>query len=462
MSENENERLIVTSIKLNPRYNQNIYTAINDEHIYMFKSTDKINLLDVIYYDKDSGKINLSDEKVGEEYYKKVISELISKLDTVEITEPHIKKMEADLRKASVQVLKSVLSGAPMIVRFHMDGDGATGAIALYKTFKKIGELFNIERFNIGWNPNRGISYDLSIYNSDQYYLNNFKTVEKPLIFLTDFGTSPDSEPAINSTKSDIIWIEHHPIYEGFPSDKVHMYINPWMYGMDSNVTAGFLTAEFASIMSGEFYKDLEGASLISDHSNFADLNDMTANHLATVLDALTVSEYYGPNHYRISPAYLSRIIDNKEQFEYVLNQALFELKESLDIGVRKAKKYTLDDNVIVYVVDYKYIAERDYEYMKHGRYTTKLHDKLELETKNGNVTMVYFKNYISIRISDSIVNRINLLKIIKELEDEKLICNGGGHNEAGSIKIKDGDGEMEKIISTLISKFNQEKSSEN
>ncbi len=240
------------------------------------------------------------------------------------------------------------------------------------------------------------------------------------------------------------------------------MYINPWMYGMDSNVTAGFLTAEFASIMSGEFYKDLEGASLISDHSNFADLNDMTANHLATVLDALTVSEYYGPNHYRISPAYLSRIIDNKEQFEYVLNQALFELKESLDIGVRKAKKYTLDDNVIVYVVDYKYIAERDYEYMKHGRYTTKLHDKLELETKNGNVTMVYFKNYISIRISDSIVNRINLLKIIKELEDEKLICNGGGHNEAGSIKIKDGDGEMEKIISTLISKFNQEKSSEN
>ncbi len=448
-----NEEVIITSIKSNPRYEDCYYTAINSRSIFMFKSKAGYKLYDKLNYDPEDGSI----EKLGvaeKEYYEKTLSELSRLIKGLKPEDSRIKKMEKPLNDAAKLLERALLSGAPIAVRFHMDGDGASGAIALYKAFSKVGNLYGIKKFNAIWSPNKGVGYSQWIYNIDKSYVQSFESIEKPIILLTDFGTTQESEPAIKEFKENIIWLEHHPIYEGFPSSRIKFYINPWLYGMDSNVTAGFLTAEFASMISGERYKDLEGASLISDHSNFADLNDKTANDLATVLDALTVTEFYD-NYNRISPSYMIGVIEDQAEFGYVLNKAISELNESLGIGVKRAKKHVLKDGIIVYTMDYKFIDERNYDYMKHGRYTTKLHDKLEELNKAGNVTMVYFSKYISIRVSDSLVERVQLLKVIKELEDEGLICNGGGHNEAASIKVKPEDNSLEKTIELIISKFN-------
>lgn len=447
-----NEEVIITSIKSNPRYDDCYYTAINSHSIFMFKAKSGYKLYDKLNYDPEDGSIDTIGAAT-KEYYEEVLSALSGQIHGMNPDDKNIKKMEKPLKEASNMVVRSLLSGAPMAVRFHMDGDGASGAIALYKAFGAIGNIFGIKRPNVIWSPNKGVGYSPWIYNIDRSYVQSFESIEKPIILLTDFGTTPESEPAIKEFTENVIWLEHHPIYEGFPIEKIKLYINPWMYGMDSNVTAGFLTAEFASMIAGERYNNLEGASLISDHSNFADLNDKASNDLATVLDALTVNEFYD-NYNRISPAYMIGIIEDKAGFEYVLNKAISELNESLDIGVKRSRKHVLKDGTIVYTMDYKFIDERNYDYMKHGRYTTKLHDRLEELNHGGNVTMVYFSKYISIRVSDSLVERVQLLKVIKELEDEDLICNGGGHNEAASIKVKPEEGSLEKTIEMIISKL--------
>ena len=116
------------------------------------------------------------------------------------------------VRKARLRV--------PILVRFHNDVDGLSGAYALHNALlqtRKRGGTVDYEP-NVTWRMHGGVTYNREDATTDIMTCNNFESAEKPLLIILDFGTSLDSNPGIELIRErfDVIWLDHHPIMEKF------------------------------------------------------------------------------------------------------------------------------------------------------------------------------------------------------------------------------------------------------
>ena len=455
----------MTSIRIGNRSEDFRYNVIWRGKAAQIRSTVPLDLYDMIEIDDNSEMpyINAKQPhgRASEAECNEIISNF-SKAIEVHRNKPHSVGKEIDefilagkdaIESYALMLLEAYVSGAPIIIRFHNDGDGSTGAIALYRAFNSVrGKFFENENANVYWTMNKSIAYSEDSLFVDESIFNSYKSVRKPLILITDFGTTYESESAIKkaSKRYSIIWIDHHPIYDGFPYAGFDFYINPWTLGMNSNICAGVITASIAEKFAPELdFTLLKKAALDSDHSKYYVYAE-NAHALALVLDSLTANDRIGYQEKRITPKYLEATIADPESFAHVLNSASAQIAESLDIGVKNAKRHVTKSGIAAYVLDYKAVADRRFEYIKQGRYTTKLQDKLEETNGFRTITIVYYKNYISVRVNKGISNSINLLGIIAKLkENTAYIQNGGGHSEAASIKV--GYDETSSVMHLLL-----------
>lgn len=350
--------------------------------------------------------------------------------------------------KAAESILRSVVTGSPISIHFHGDGDGASGAISLYRAINKIYEKLDMSNTNITWGVTRGISYNLNIAYSDEIFFHNYRSADKPLVFVTDFGTTVESNDGIKRI-GDVakqVWIDHHPPEEGFASSDIDLNINPWNTGGDSSLTAGFMTSMVAEMLSGIDTSDMMGASLVSDHSKFAP-DDNDTIELAEVLDALNISH---GSYDKLTPQYMESVITDREEFMRVLEDYNEQNEEAISIGLNTARKHKSQSGFNIYVMDFGKIARMNMRYIKLGRYTTKLHEAIQ-EKDPMAVTVVYHKRYISARANRDISKRVGLLKIIKKMLSEREdIENAGGHNEAVSLRVEDDS--LDSVVSQFVS----------
>ncbi len=372
----------------------------------------------------------------------------ISKLDEA------LSVMEPKLELAANRIKRNLVSGAPIIVRFHNDGDGASGAIALYKAIESIGKTLNINPSNCLWTMNKGVAYTNEALSYDIMRLSQYRSSTKPVLCIIDFGTLKESEPALEKAKEkmDIIWIDHHPVYEGFKNEGIYAYINPWNWNFDSSITAGSLACALASKMSGTKTKSLIMASLISDHSEYA-AKDPESDRIAVVLDALTTEASSKSSN--ITPKSLLAVLDDEASSKLVYTQAKAQMDEAVSDGLKHMKTRRIGAHYMA-ILDYSRIAERYYSYVRHGRFTSFFSDAVE--SKLGpSVTIVYNKGLISIRVSKELSKPLGLLSIIEKMKNEiEYISNGGGHNEAASIKLDD-DNSVKEFLA-LFSKNIEER----
>lgn len=443
---------IVTSVKIGNRSEDYRYNIIWRGRAAQIRSAVPLDLYDKIEIDDNPEMPYINAKrphgKASEAECNAVIGSF-SKAISVHQNSPSSVGKEIDrfikagndaLDSCALRLLEAYVSGAPVIIRFHNDGDGSTGAIALYRAFGSVREkFFENENANVYWTMNKSIAYSEDSLFVDESIFNSYESVRKPLILITDFGTTYESESAIKkaSKKYSLVWIDHHPIYDGFPYAELDFYINPWAFGMDSNICAGVITASIAEKFAPELdFTLLKKAALDSDHSKYY-IYAENAHALALVLDSLTADDRVGYQEKKITPKYLEAKITDPESFAHVLNSASAQIAESLDIGIKNAKKHITKSGIRIFVLDYKAVADKRFEYIKQGRYTTKLQDKFEETNGFKTVTIVYYKNYISIRVNKGISDSINLLGLIAKLkENTEYIQNGGGHNEAASIKV--------------------------
>ncbi|EQD33804.1 phosphoesterase RecJ domain protein [mine drainage metagenome] len=344
------------------------------------------------------------------------------------------------LGSAGRDFVAAYLSGAPITVRFHNDGDGSTGAIGVYNALQKLGERHTVGDRSVRWVMHKGVTYDMDALYSDSIYFSNYTGALKPLVCIIDFGTTLDSNPAIKASveKCDIVWLDHHPIPEGFAGLGLQDYINPINYSGSADYTGGYLACTFAEVISGMESEDIKEASLISDVSRYADQSNMEAMEYATVLDFLTGLKDYtkyldGP----ITPKYLIKLLSDKEKLDSIYRYAKEILSDSIEMGLKYGKKYIREDGVSVNVVDFGKIADKYSGYLLPGRYSSRLQSSIEKDGGNGSITVVTFNNYISIRLSKHMAESIDMLGIIERLKEEsEFVESGGGHREACSIKI--------------------------
>ncbi|MEM0201012.1 MAG: hypothetical protein QXD23_01255 [Candidatus Micrarchaeaceae archaeon] len=382
-------------------------------------------------------------------------NEYVSEIKEVNLV---INKITPILKKYAKIFLLKLFFESPIIIRFHNDADGSSGAYSIYLSILEIFFKFNIEiKSNINWLMQKNVVYELGDAIYDKNLENYFSNLEKPLLFITDFGTSTQSNKGIEkiSETFDIIWLDHHPIEKGFIGQKFIGYLNPWNVDSDSEITAGFLSSLFGYVLSGKISSEIVNASFIGDYSKYANLKK-PGNDLALFLDMATsdpsILGSYNPKN--ITPIELHQIISDKEKYLSFVNTAKMKLEEAIEKAKNTIKKYKANETTI-YVCDFSSIKNKESKYPLPGRFSSKLLDELLLNSKNS-ILLLHFGVYISIRIPKDLSEKVKILKIIEDLKSNNdEVDSGGGHSSAASIKLYD-SADKKFYIKLIIEKIKE------
>ena len=450
---------IISAVRAMPDMRENVYFAVG-KNVVQFKSNVVFSLCDTVEFEipaiqTDGGvplienaltgdkvtleeleaNINAVCGKITIEDNAAELDELLSKHNEIKTI---VKNMNAQLLDCARAFLASFVSGAPIIVRFHNDGDGSSGAMALYAAVNGLQRQVFINGRQIIWKMQRGIAYDDESMYEDMLQFGQYDAAKKPVVVIIDFGTSPESESAVHTIKdkADLLWLDHHPTYDGFPKDEIRSYINPWDFGGNSDFTAGALACAFATILYNCDAAGLIEASLVSDYSAYADYGDRKAQDMALILDFLTSgSKAHGMAN--MTPKTFSDVFADKARYGETLMRARSLLEEALEIGMQRVKHYKSEIGINVYVLDFGHIAELGKGYPLPGRFSSRLQDRIEELNAGKTITVVHYGNYISMRESNDVVGRIKILDVVNELKKASpYVKSGGGHNEAASIKV--------------------------
>ncbi len=434
---------IVTAIKFGGSDADNVYTVVS-ESVVQLRSPVRLDLYDRVAVTEQGGEAKVEILGNGKAECGGLISKTVDKIEVGEPSAAYLSgaavdvmgRMAPAMKDAARAFLSALVSGAPIIVRFHNDGDGGGGAVALYKAVGALRKKLGWSLDNIIWIINAGVSYKMDLFYSDTLLLNRYSSVVKPLIAIIDFGTSTDSEGSVRQAagKYDFVWIDHHPISTFDHSGLTH-YINPWLDGGDSNVTAGLVASCFAEMISGIDASKYKRISLTCDHSVYADAADEETNAMALVIDALTVRPE-APSGQKVTPKYIAGVFDDASRFGEILHDVKTQYAEAVDMGAKAVKQYVNTDGINIYAVDYQPIADMGFGYVTKGKYSSRMQDVFEERTGERTITLVYHSGSVSIRMSKAIAQKVGLVRIIEEMKAEAdYIDSGGGHNEAASVR---------------------------
>ncbi len=419
---------IVTGIRLSHNPLENSYTilfpdkVVVTENKLVLKINEKVNAkLDV------AGTATPSEyEKLVEKHIKRIMKKPKFQENNAELKKI-TKKMLSELKKASKELIKHIVTGAPIVFRFHDDCDGSSGAIALYKAVSKLNDEAN----NITWRMNKGVGYTTEALYTDKSFFDSFSSIEKPMIFVTDFGTSEESHDALKlcEGKFDLLFIDHHPVFPKFLKKEIGIYINPWDFGGGSDYTAGYLSCILSEMVFPNDTQLLREASLIGDTSIYRDKDNEKAHKIAITLDYLTSTR-------ETSPKSMEQIIDDKSTLDETFAHAHSLLNEAVELGMKKAKKFKTKSGISVYSLNYKYVANPDFDYPRPGRYSSWLQNRLEHILGKNVISIVYHSSYASVRANKEIAKELNLIGIAEELKNSTdFVYSYGGHAPAFSIK---------------------------
>lgn len=446
---------IITAVKLSSNSAKNTYYAIA-KRPYSFTCDTILKVWEKYEVGEEAlekGHIGMNEVKlVGEaskEEYEAAISLIMEDYGfgaamkapkTIKELKAPTKKMLPILDSAVRRLARNVIAGAPITVRFHNDCDGSSGAIALYEALEELKRKLGIKEAPVSWKMNRSVGYQLESFYEDFESSKSHQSVERPVVLITDFGTMQESESSIErstqeSHRSDLIWLDHHPIYEGFDKYRslLPLYINTWDFGGNSDYTAGYLTAVFAEMVAPIDAEDLKQASLIGDFSAFGKRAEKKWQKLAVVLDYLTSRR---ESEGAVSPKSMSSIIHDRERFEETFVRASTIMQEAIEIAVGKVRHYKAMREINVYVLDFKHIIRDDGETPLPGRFSSKLQEKLESMSGKRTITIVHYGNYVSLRSDKELADEIGLLKILEELKNSsEHVQSFGGHSAAASVR---------------------------
>ncbi len=464
----QNYRGIVTSVKRSTDPRDSLYTIVSTKAISAKSALlmEVNDIVDVVLEDRTITSVEVVG-KASSDDSEKTLGRLVDELgighNANKVAGKYkerdyggaLYRMAGALEGAALSLASAYLSGAPIIVRFHHDGDGSSGAVSLYRALLRISEKLFVGQRGVSWVMHRGVDYDRESFYADTLELKNYESSFRPVILISDFGTAPGSVQQLGeaSGKATVIMLDHHPPYASFPKDSV-LYINPWDYGSDTNFTAGLLTSFFAETLCDVGTDDMKSASLISDFSAFADRSDDNAMRMAVILDYLTnVAGRSDSSISRLTPAYIESVLSNKEKSDEIFYTASNTMNEMLDLGVKSVKPYRCKDGITAFVLEFEALPKSDTGYPLPGRYSSRLQERLESINGERTITLMHYGGYITLRISKAISKEVGILKMIDEIaKSSDYEVSGGGHNEAASIRVD--KSHIKGVVNTVLRKI--------
>lgn len=328
---------------------------------------------------------------------------------------------------AASLIRNAVEEGKQILLRFHYDADGISGALALKKAINALNPAYKFFAFQ-----NNGAVYDKKDAMHDIALLS--AKGGKALILLLDFSASEESKEALATLANsgfDILIIDHHP-----PADVkkyAKLFVSPWNAGGGSDYTAGMLAGEVAKNIADVEVSELQKISIAGDRSCLLRLPPEYENK-ATALDFLSCSKSKNPLE-----SY-ERTLSDKVLF----SQAYREAREKLENAKKLARvttKMKMLGKFTVCIVRLDKIVKKG-EFPSDGRACGQAHDELSSRTDSPLITIGHRHNTIAIRANSKAKEAgFSAPKIISELKSEltNAIESGGGHHVAAGIRVKEG-----------------------
>ncbi len=316
----------------------------------------------------------------------------------------------------------------PIMLRFHGDADGISGAFALSeivrcKTFQQNAAVYSV----------RDALRDLSMVGQE----NN------PLVIIVDFGSNDSSIEGLgllDAAGVDYIVVDHHP-YKSTGNPRI---INPLKHTENAaKYTAGYVACEIAAACGLAVAKATMFAksACAGDKSDLLLVEEPDAQR-AMVLDFLAAHASFGNNL-----EFYQKVMASDELFRSIARQANESIEEAAGKAIARSKRVaseneTEESGLVICTFQLDGIIRKG-EWPSSSKVTTRVYDKLcELDAGKAVLAIGHNDRTIIIRLNDDAAKLGLSANAIAETVKKTMpdfVEGGGGHVKAGAVRARDG-----------------------
>ena len=383
-------------------------------------------------------KITVLEGKEADDVYRNLEEKIMK---NAELGDSFISENEASraLKEKIMEVARKLLAAKELnryiLLRFHGDADGISGALALR----------NVLRF-------RAYQHNSAVY-SPRDAVNDLGTLHhegRPLIVILDFGTNRQSIDGLKLLRAggiEVVAIDHHPLEEAI-KQYTGILLSPWtIEGLEdaSKYTAGYLASEIANLCGIADAKKYAGIACAGDKSDVIAPGEEDRK-TALVLDYLAAHASFGN-----SLEFYGEVLNKEELYSSIWQQASEKINEALEKTLPKIKKNERN-GITIYIVPLDGVVEPK-EFPNRSKVTTAVFEKYR--TDSPMVTIGYGKRTIILRGNDAFVKRgLAFSNIIKKVSSDMkdFVTAGGGHAKAAAVRV--GEGYEKSVIDRIMEEF--------
>lgn len=354
-----------------------------------------------------------------------------------------MEKLRERIERVAKKLLAARKMGRFVLLKFHNDADGVSGALALTRVFR-----------NAQTHQQNSAIYRVSDAMRD---VNVIRYERSPLVVIVDCGSGGESREGLEILKAggaEIILIDHHPPEKGV-ENFCSVFLSPWAVSEEeeaSTYPAGYIACEVARACGREGVEPLAKIACAGDKSGIMPLSDEDRER-ALVIDYMATYAEFGN---RLE--FYEHAMGEKELYASILFQAR-ERMERVKEEVGHMMKKRIEGPVAVYTVDFEKVNAR--EFPGKGKLTSRA---FELVMHEGAVVVLgFWEGGISFRLNEeAVLQGITAPKIMAAVKAKmgSFIEGGGGHGRAASLKIRRGYTKevLEEVVNQLQASQPQEK----
>jgi RecJ-like exonuclease len=353
------------------------------------------------------------------------------------------------------RIRKAILDNEPIFIRHHNDADGISSGIALelacMNMMKKVG--VNPDH-NLYRSPSRAPFYEVTDVFRD---LSSSKRItenhgqKKPLIIVADNGSTPEDLFALKTLKMlgyNVIVVDHHNPVQLFKKSEhdytsavcpyLELHLNPYLFGLDSQTSAGMLCFELARMIDEEFeFKILPAVAAVADrcdieesHKYIAD-SGLSKEELTQVGIAIDFMAYHAK--FDISTFVVKDLFDKKEFIELINEEVRVGVETQLQSTLPYLRTQDINGITFSYIDLEKYTLR--FTYPSAGKVIGLIHDKVaEGKEHTPVLTIGLVSDMMIIRATKPVLPVQRIIETIQKKIPEAN-ADGGGHECAGTVK---------------------------
>ena len=409
-------------------------------------------------------------EKSNEDFikkYEKIIDEKsMPKRIGFSIESKRYELMKKRFLEIAKRIRKAVFENQPIIIRHHNDSDGISAGLSIEMALKNVMERSGINHeYNLYRSPSKAPYYETGDVFRDivmSNRLTNGHGQKKPLIIMLDNGSTPEDLFGFKTLKileHEAIVIDHHnPVIIKDGKTTVCPYIsyhlNPYLFGLDSQTSAGMMAYELARFIDEEFNNPIIPAvAAISDRcvipetDSYIKNSGLSKDELTRIGIAIDFIAY----HMKFDPGKgLFEELYKRPEFVEIINA---EVKEGVETQLQSTLPYlkTQDVSGIIFShIDLEKYTLR-FTYPTPGKVLGMIHDTVaEGKEHMPVITIGYLSDMIIIRATKPVLPIQKIIEILQK-DIPQANVDGGGHEMAGTIKF------VPAHLDTIIEKIKEE-----